>query len=218
MSSRPDAPVLLVLAGVNGAGKSSLGGVLIRSAGLSYFNPDEVAGRIRSATGYTMEEGNARAWEEGRWRLETAIEERSSYAFETTLGGRTMPSLIARAADAGFDVLMWFVGLSNPELHIARVRARVAAGGHDIPEEMIRRRWDMSRRNVIALMPRLAELRLFDNSKAGDPAAGTLPAPRLLLHVRRGRIVAPGVKTLQATPEWAKVIVAAASKLQRTGR
>ena len=215
MPSRPDAPVLFVLAGVNGAGKSSLGGALIRSAGLSYFNPDEAARRIRSATGCTEEEGNARAWEEGRWRLETAINDRFSYAFETTLGGHTMPSLIARAADAGFDVLMWFVGLSDPELHVARVRARVAAGGHDIPEEMIRRRWETSRRNVIALMPRLAELKLFDNSETGDAAAGTLPIPRLLLHWTRDRIVAPAVKALQETPEWAKAIVAAALKLQR---
>lgn len=216
MRSVADAPVLFVLAGVNGAGKSSVGGALIRSAGLAYFNPDEAAQRIRKAMGCTLDEANSLAWEEGRQRLEAALSGRFSHVFETTLGGRTIPALILQAARAGFDVLVWFVGLSNPDQHIARVRARVAAGGHAIPEEMIRKRWETSRRNIIALMPYLAELKVFDNSEEGDPAAGTIPAPRLLLHWRGGRIVAPNAKTMQRTPGWAKPIVAAALKLQRT--
>ena len=213
MPPRRERPVLFVLAGVNGAGKSSLGGALLRSAGLSYFNPDEIARRIRTETGCSANDANALAWEEGRRRLEFAIEHRSSYALETTLGGRTMPALVAKAADVGFDVYIWFVGLSDPELHIARVHARVAAGGHDIPEDMIRTRFDTSRRNLIALMARVTELKVFDNSVPGVPDA--FPEPQLLLHLRRSRIVAPPLGKLFKTPEWAKAIVAAALKLSR---
>jgi predicted ABC-type ATPase len=201
------APVLFVLAGVNGTGKSSLGGASLRRERLDYFNPDEAARRIREQARCPVAEANALAWNEGRRRLEAAIESRSSHAFESTLGGNTIPRLIGRAADAGFDVLIWFIGLSGPEQAIARVRARVASGGHDIPEETIRQRWDTSRRNLIALLPRLAELKVFDNSRQGDPASGTIPEPRLLLHWRAGTIVSPSPAGLAKTPEWAKPIV-----------
>jgi predicted ABC-type ATPase len=211
-------PRILVLAGVNGAGKSSLGGEIIRHNGVDYFNPDEAARRIETAIGCTVDEANGLAWEEGRRRLESAISSRFSYAFETTLGGHTIPALLLEATHAGIEVIVWFAGLSSPEQHITRVRARVAAGGHDIPEDMIRKRWETSRINLIALMPHLTELKVFDNSEEGLPDRGTFPEPQLLLHWRHGRIAAPGVKTLRTTPEWAKPIVAAAMKLQRLQR
>ena len=111
---------------------------------------------------------------------------------------------------------VWYVGLSSPELHIARVRARVAKGGHDIPKPDIRRRWETSRLNVIRLLPRLTELRVYDNSGDADPDTGATPAPVLLLRVRRGRIVAP--RDLSATPAWAKPLVAAAMRLDAATR
>ncbi len=211
-------PVLFVLAGVNGAGKSSVGGATLRSRNLQYFNPDEAASRIRAALGCSVEEANARAWNEGKQLLEKAIRERTSHAFETTLGGRTITRLIAEAAVAGFDVRMWFVGLTTVEQHIARVRARVAAGGHDIPEEKIRERWDTARRNLITLMGYLTELRVFDNSEERSAAGGKIPAPGLLLNWNRGSVVSPSpssVEEIEATPEWAKPIVAAALQLAR---
>ncbi len=217
-SRQREAPVIFVLAGVNGAGKSSLGGGLLRRSGRDYFNPDETARRIRDSIGCTSDEANSLAWEEGKRRLNVAIKARLSYAFESTLGGHTIPALLAEAAGPGIEVVVWFAGLSSPEQHIARVRSRVAAGGHDIPDDMIRKRWDTSRRNIIALLPYLTELKVFDNSNEGDPAAGTIPPPRLLLHWRRNRIAAPGTKELGATPDWAKPIVAAAMKLQRASR
>ncbi|HEX7152367.1 MAG TPA: zeta toxin family protein [Thermoanaerobaculia bacterium] len=210
-------PVLFVLAGVNGAGKSSVGGATLRSRSLDYFNPDEAASRIRAVLGCPVEEANARAWNEGRLLLENAIRERTSHAFETTLGGRTIARLIAQAALTGFDVRMWYVGVATVEQHIARVRARVAAGGHDIPEEKIRERWDGARRNLIALKAYLTELRLFDNS-AERAVGGKIPAPTLLLHWDRGSVIYPSataVEQLEATPEWAKPIVAAALQLAR---
>lgn len=210
------APVIFVLAGVNGAGKSSIGGALLRQSGLAYFNPDEAAHVIRDEIGGSVEEANALAWREGRERLENAIQRRHSFAFETTLGGNTIAGMLREAADAGIDVLVWFVGLARPEQHIERVRARVAAGGHDIPEAKIRERWDSSRRNLIALMPHLMELKVFDNSREGDPRAGTIPPPKLILHWRRGAIVGPAARSLRSTPDWAQPIVAAALRLQRT--
>jgi predicted ABC-type ATPase len=210
------SPRILVLAGVNGAGKSSLGGKIIRELGVDYLNPDEAAKRIAAAIGCSLDEANALAWEEGRRRLESAINSRSSHAFESTLGGHTIPALLIEASRAGINVIVWFVGLASPEQHIARVRDRVASGGHAIPEEMIRKRWDTSRRNLIALIPHLTDLRVYDNSEESDPVGEAIPKPRLLLHWRRGRIVAPRAKAMLLTPEWAMPIVAAALKLQRS--
>ena len=207
---------IVVLAGVNGAGKSSIGGTRLRDVGVNYFNPDEAARIIRETTGCSLEEANGRAWAEGKQRLEQAIAQRKRFNFETTLGGNTIPSLLRKAADAGLDVLIWFVGLSSPEQHIARVRARVAAGGHDIPEEKIRERWDGSQRNLIVLLPHLTELKVFDNSADADPESGEIPSPVLILHWERGRIVGPSREAIAQTPEWAKPIFLQAMRLDPT--
>lgn len=198
-----------VIAGVNGAGKSSIGGAAIRAFGGQYFNPDEAAREIRANNAHlTQTQANATAWQQGRRLLERAIAEELDFAFETTLGGGTITRLLGEAAAKGIAVQVWFAGLASPELHLARVRARVAKGGHDIPEADIRRRFDHSRLNLISLMQVLAALRVYDNGKQADPALGKAPAPVLLLHMEQGKILGPA--DFSATPDWAKPIVAAA--------
>jgi len=179
--------------------------------GTGYFNPDEASSRIRSVNPSLSEaEANSEAWNQGKRLLQRAIAERLNFAFETTLGGATIPALLGSALSAGLDVRIWYVGLSGIELHIARVRARVGKGGHAIPEQKIRDRYDRSRLNLIRLMPRLTELLVYDNSQEADPGAGGRPEPRLLLHMTSGRIV--DSCDLQSIPEWAKPIVAVALK------
>src|SRR5689334_16368274 len=212
MARKAQAPRLYVLAGVNGAGKSSIGGAMIRASGADYFNPDEAAQKLIAANpGLDQVKANAAAWHEGRRLLERAIAEGKDFAFETTLGGSTMPRLLTDAAAQGFEVRVWYVGLASPDLHIARVRNRVQAGGHDIPESSIRRRWRHSRLNLVQLLPHLTELRVYDNSTDADPKAKLAPHPMLVLHLDHGDIVGP--QDLSSTPEWAKPIVAGALKL-----
>jgi predicted ABC-type ATPase len=204
---------LYVLAGVNGAGKSSIGGATIRAFGADYYNPDEAARALRSAEpGMDQVRANSLAWQQGKRLLERAINERLDFAIETTLGGSTMLGLLIRAAALGIEVRVLYVGLPSAEAHIERVRQRVRAGGHDIPEADIRRRYRHSRLNLVRLLPALTELRVYDNSAEADPAAGHAPRPLLVLHVKKGRIVDPD--DLSSTPEWAKPIVAAALKLE----
>jgi len=208
-------PRILALAGINGAGKSSVVGAAFIDRGTKFFNPDEVAAAIREELGCSLDEANGQAWNRGKDLLEKAIAERTNHAFETTLGGSSIARLLAKAADAGLEVHIWFVGLESVQHHLARVRARVASGGHDIPEEKIRERWDASRENLIRLLPRLYELRVFDNSAERDPQTGEIPPPRLLLHWQRGAVIGPEQAALESTPEWAKPIVAAALHLTR---
>lgn len=200
-----------VLAGTNGAGKSSIAGAMLLRQRVEYFDPDEAARRILAANpGISQTRANGAAWHEGKRLLERAIAERLDFVFETTLGGRTITGLLERAASLGIEVRMWYVGLSSPEHHIARVRARVAKGGHDIPESRIRERYHASRLNLIRLLPSLSELWVYDNSEEADPDAGMAPEPKLVVHIRRGAIVGP--RDLSRTPDWAKAIVAAAMK------
>jgi hypothetical protein len=90
------------------------------------------------------------------------------------------------------------------------VRERHARGGHDIPEADIRRRYDASRLNLVRLLPRLTELRVYDNSADANLQSGRPPDLRLVLHMSDGRIEGP--ESLHLTPDWAKPIVAAALK------
>ena len=206
------SPRIYVLAGVNGAGKSSIGGAAFRQSGGDYYNPDEVAGQLMAADPTLTEtDANSAAWQQGVKLLRRAIGERLDFAFETTLGANTIPRLLAQAASEGIEIYIWYVGLSSPELHIGRVQARVRHGGHDIAAELIHRRYEHSRLNLIELLPLLTELRVFDNSEDRDPAAGKTPKPKLVLRMERGKILNP--RDLKHTPDWAKPIVAAALKL-----
>ncbi|MFZ2236470.1 MAG: hypothetical protein WBP11_03990 [Dokdonella sp.] len=210
-------PVLFVLAGVNGAGKSSVGGHLLKQAGQAWFNPDDYARQLVDVVGCDQARANAAAWEEGVRRLDTAIANRDTYAFETTLGGTTIPARI-RAASVTHDVLMWYCGLSAVDLHLARVRSRVAAGGHDIPEQKIHERWTRSIENLIALQAQLALLRVYDNSAEAKPGQ-PIPDPVLVAEIVGGRLLSPrSVKKLKATPDWAKPILEAALVMDETRR
>jgi predicted ABC-type ATPase len=219
------APQIFVLAGTNGAGKSSVGGATIRARGGQYFNPDEAAARIRAAQPHlSATQANSAAWHEGKRLLQQAIAQRQHYNFETTLGGQTFTRLLVEAAEAGFEVRVWYVGLNSPEAHLARIRARVKHGGHDIPEADVRRRFDQSRLQLVTLLPHLRELRVYDNSFDAAPHAGLGPKPRLVLHWLRtspsgaqpslGELRMPATPADWAvTPDWAKPLVAAAGKL-----
>ncbi len=200
---------ILVLAGTNGSGKTSVAGAFLRAHGGTYFNPDEVAlALVTSQPSLAIREANSLAWHEGKRRLETAIAAGHDFNFESTLGGRSITRLLQHAIDVGAEVVVWYVALASPELHLERVRARVTEGGHDIPEAEIRKRYDTSRLSLIDLMPGLAELRVYDNSKHADLANGEAPEPRLILAMTKQNIV--DHCALATAPGWAKPILAAA--------
>ena len=207
-------PFIFVLAGVNGAGKSSVGGALLAEHGLSWFDPDSYARQLIAQLGLDANEANGRAWQYGHEQLKQAVASKTSFAFETTLGARTIPELLARAA-ATHDVVMIFCGLATPEQHIARVQLRVAHGGHAIAEAKICERWISSRANLIRLLPALARLQVFDNSADAAPA-GDIPDPVLVLEMVKGQVLFPAaddIETLAATPVWARSIVQAAFEM-----
>jgi predicted ABC-type ATPase len=219
MAQTTRRPRILVLAGVNGAGKSSVGGTMLGDFGLTWFNPNTFSRELMAKTSLTKEEADADAWIDGKTRLEAAIAGLVNFAFETTLGGNTIPRLLGEAART-HDVFMIYCGLDSAEMHMARVRQRVARGGHDIPVDKIRERWVSARSNLIQLLPRLADLQVFDNS-AEAPIGQDVPPLVLVLEFKHGQILYPGqndVAAVASTPDWAKPIVAAAFRHEDDAR
>lgn len=199
---------LYVLAGTNGAGKSSILGRDIALVGSDFLNPDLLTVRLMEDDPLlSVEHANEQAWYEMVRLLRTAIDQRLDFAFETTLGGNTVTNELLRAGGAGLDVRVAYVGLASADLHVERVRRRVAEGGHDIPEARIRARYVSSRENLIRMLPVLRELFLFDNSREGDPADPARSEPTLVMHMEYGQI---DQCDLLAVPDWARPIVAAA--------
>lgn len=178
--------------------------------GGAYFNPDRFARQLVAA-GLPPDQANAVAWKAGFDGLRRAIAGHEDFSFETTLGGRSIVEALHRAIEAGLEVCIWYVGLATPELHIARVQARVARGGHDIPIAKIRERYPKSLANLVSLVGKAVGIHVFDNST--ESPDGT-PAAQLVFRMRGRRLVEPDLQTLLAhSPEWAKPLVAAAVRV-----
>lgn len=209
-------PFILVLAGVNGAGKSSVGGKMLSQQGLDCFNADTFARQLIAEYPLTQDEASSIAWHQNCSLLEEAITRETNYVFETTLGANTIRDLLIKAS-ASHRIVMLFCGLNSPDMHIARVKLRVTHGGHSINENKIRERWVSSRSNLIRLLPYLTDLQVFDNSAEAAPN-NPIPDPMLVLEITNGEIVFPTLndaRALAATPEWAQAIVQAAIERQR---
>lgn len=206
---------IVVAAGTNGAGKSAIVGEFMAAKGGAYFNPDLFARKL-VAIGLPLDEANGVAWKAGFDGLRRAIARDEDFSFETTLGGRSIVEELHRAIEAGLEVRLWYVGLATPELHVARVQARVARGGHDIPAAKIRERYPKSLANLVSLIGRAAEIHVFDNSTESPDG---VPAARLVFRMRGWKLVEPDLETLlSGSPDWAKPVVAAALRVDTAGR
>lgn len=202
--------MIRVIAGVNGAGKSSIAGAAVEASGASYYNPDEEAQRLLTEfPTRSIEEINSEVWREGVRRLEKAIADDCDFCFETTLGGQTITNLLAAAIASGVRVAIWFCGLATADLHVERVNQRVERGGHDIPETLVRSRCTSSMKNLCRLAERCHEIAVYDNSLPLDTAGK--PQLRRVLHLRDGIWL---YKPNAETPKWAKPV--AASLLMRS--
>ncbi len=107
--------MITVIAGVNGGGKSSIVGELIRSENSHYINPDELTRAIMAREDHPSEDqANAEAWDISFMMLCDAINNDENYHFETTLGGESVFQELIRAISLGRIVRIFFVGLSTP--------------------------------------------------------------------------------------------------------
>ena len=169
----PEHPHLIVLAGPNGAGKTTASTELLRGTlgvhefvnadtiakGLSEFNPE----------GAAIEAGRVMLR-----RLHHLTEQRLDVAFETTLSSRSFAPWIRELMNTGYAFYLFYFFLPSPNLAVERVAERVTLGGHHVPEEVVRRRYEAGLRNFFSLYrPMATRWRFFDNS---DPHSRRLVA------------------------------------------
>lgn len=145
------------MSGVNGAGKSTIGAAYFDTASTLYINPD----KFQRENGLTIFEAGR---EIVRLTQASLSGRQRSLAIESTLSAHRDLALLRQANRLGYDTGVYYIGLSSPELHIERVKARVSKGGHDIPEEDIRRRISRSHANLIQSVFIANEVLLLDNS------------------------------------------------------
>jgi len=206
---------IVVVAGTNGAGKSSIVGEFMAARSLAYFNPDLLAHEFVKAS-RPADDANGLAWRFGYESLRRAIERGENFAFETTLGGQSIVAELHRAIKLRREVHVIYVGLASVDLHVARVKARVARGGHDVPTSKIRERYTKSLTNLVTLIGKASTVHLLDNStESGDG----VPTAKTVLRMEGRKIVQPSLSTLMVTcPDWAKPIAAAAIRAARARR
>ena len=162
---------IVIIAGPNGAGNTTFAREFLPfEAGCPVFvNADLIA------AGLSPFQPEAAAFRAGRLMLEeiaSLVSAERSFAFETTLSGLTYAAMIPVWRSAGYRVKLLFLGLASAEEAMARVAMRVRQGGHDIPPEVIRRRFTLGLKNFKAVYrPRVDYWQWFDNGG---------PAPRLL--------------------------------------
>jgi predicted ABC-type ATPase len=160
-------PNVIVLAGPNGVGKTTAAPALLRETlgvvefvnadtialGLAAFSPERVA---LEAGAILLE------------RLRGLAARRRSFAFETTLAGRSLAPWLERLVRSGYEFHLMFLWLPNAELAVERVADRVRMGGHAVPESTVRRRYRAGLANFFRLYQPLATYwRFYDNTIIG---------------------------------------------------
>jgi predicted ABC-type ATPase len=167
LAKRGEAPRVVVLAGPNGAGKSTAAPLLIKGAYsvTEFLNADLIA---RGISPFDPEGVALSAGQIMLRRMEELVKERISFALEATLAARSLAARLREIIASGYEFHLQFLWLPSADLAVARVADRVRLGGHNVPEETIRRRYHAGLRNFFALYQPIATTwRVYDNSQAG---------------------------------------------------
>lgn len=198
MAASEHRPVLIVIAGPNGSGKTSVTSRILRHEWMEdseYINPDNVARDIFG----DWNDQNAvfkAAQYCNDWR-EQCLAERKSHIFETVMSANDKVDYILRAKAAGFFIRLFFVSTESPTINAKRVANRVLNGGHDVPIPKIISRYDKSIANCRILSSIVDRLYVYDNSVEDTEA-------KLLFRLREGELIKRYVETL---PHWAAPIL-----------
>jgi predicted ABC-type ATPase len=182
-------PRLTIIAGANGSGKTTLTGWnsdVFRA--IPVLDPDAIARTLQPTSRAAFPIAAAR---QVLASAKEHIDKHESFAVETTLAGKHYLQMMVDARIRGFEVVLVYIGTENVEINLARIRNRVLAGGHDVPESDVRRRYKRSFKNLPIAMERADHTILFDNS--------TEEGYRLVAVVGSS-----GSQWFEPVPDWAK--------------
>jgi predicted ABC-type ATPase len=193
----PEKPKLLIIAGPNGSGKTSITSKILKHdwiEGCVYINPDNIA---RDVFGdWNSPEAVIKAVHYASERREECIQNKESLLFETVLSAPDKLEFIAKAREAGFFIRLFFVGTDHPAINASRIAHRVLEGGHDVPISKIVSRYAKSIANCAQAAQLVDRMYVYDNSI--DDAF-----PKLLFRTTEGKIE----KIYTKVNPWAEVIL-----------
>lgn len=181
---------LWLLAGGNGAGKSTFYRTALQPRGMALVNADNIARDLApdqtEAASYTA----ARVAEKLRYDL---LDKGVSFCFETVFSHPSKIDFMARAKALGYEIVLVFIHLDNSELNKARVAQRVSEGGHNVPDDKIETRIPRTLTHIKAALPLADEVYLLDNSRWNAP-------------LRRVASLKAGIPNLHTNelPDWAR--------------
>lgn len=163
-----EAPKLIIIAGCNGAGKTTAAYSILKDMldCIEFVNADEIA------KGLSPFNPESVAIEAGRLmlkRIDELLQQKKTFAIETTMATRIYQSLVTKCKSQGYDVQLLFFWLSSPEVAKERVAARVASGGHSIPVDVIERRYWQGLKNLFSIyIPIVDNWMMIDNNLGSE--------------------------------------------------
>lgn len=201
---KPDRkPELIVIAGPNGSGKTSVTTKFLHhewAEGTVYINPDQIANeKFGDWNSQDSVLKAAKFCEE--WR-ERCLRDKVSFVFETVFSAEDKIDFLIRAKEAGFFIRLFFISTEHPSINAARIAKRVMEGGHDVPIPKIISRYAKSIENCATVASLVDRLYVYDNSINDKDA-------RLLFRLTNGTVARCYTKDL---PRWANNIISTDKK------
>lgn len=184
-------PKLLLIAGPNGAGKSTLYESVIkpRKPNAEFINADVIE-RQKKEAGESIDSYQAARL--AAERRDTLIEQKKDFVTETVFSHKSKNELVTQARDAGYQVVIYHVNVRSDNISVKRVAERVGKGGHDVPENKIRERYDRNQPLIREAVKDADRAFVYDNSLAGQK-------PRLTIELKQGKAV-----KVDRVPAWAR--------------
>lgn len=185
LTAQPAQPVVIVLAGPNGSGKTTFFEEYLEDLGLPFVNADRIAREMRRARPITASDDvDRRSFVEAERLRSALVQARMSFCTETVFSDPVGAKLklLEHAHTQGFAVFLIFIGLEHALLSVARVKQRADHGGHDVPDAKLHARFPRTLANLRAAVPIVDEGFLFDNSAYDTPY-------RVVAVYQRGRLV-----------------------------
>lgn len=198
MRKEGHAPLLIVIAGPNGSGKTTITSEVLASEWLEdaiYINPDIVA-QEKFGDWNLPEAVRESAIFCEQWR-EKCLANGESLIFETVMSAPDKIDFIRRAKQAGYFVRIFFISTANPTINASRIARRVMKGGHDVPIPKIISRYIKSIANCAEIATEVDRLYVYDNSREDEKAL-------LLFRLRDGQL---GKMYVESVPQWAENIL-----------
>jgi predicted ABC-type ATPase len=193
---------LWVIAGGNGAGKTTFHRLFLAPRGIKLLNADVIAAEINPES---PEKAGYRAAHLISRLGEDLLTEGISFCFETVFSHESKIDFVARAKALGYEIILVYIHLDTPALNEARVFQRVTEGGHNVPPEKIRTRIPRTMRHIATALSLADEAHLLNNSSRMDPY-------REVAVAKRGR----RIRAIDPLPKWAQKILKSIPEHRRT--